>query len=205
MRLPRLLLSLALLFTPAAALAAPAPPLVDGDCTDYKLPGARSIAIAPGIELQVAEDAHFVWFCYTYPTGSMAQLDMTLKTPRLGQALNLHVSAQLGEWPAGRADLAPAHPDSDLWWNTQGWTANTLHINGMDTSGPAPRYRWKHTPGRELQLSKQRFGSGRWEFALAIYQIKQGDAMRTVNFPADGTLFAIEVSQSDMQAAAPAK
>ena len=193
MRLSCLLFSLALPFAAAAALAAPAPPLVDGDCTDYKLPGARSTAIAPGIELHVAEDDHFVWFCYTFPAGSMAQLDMTLKTPRLAQALNLHVSAQLGEWPAGRADLAPASPDSDMWWNTQGWTANTLRVNGMDTSGPAPRYRWKHTPGRELQLSKQRFGSGRWEFALAIHQIRHGAALRTVNFPADGALYAMEV------------
>lgn len=193
MHLSRLLLSLALLSVPAAALAAPAPPLVDGDCTDYKLPGTRTFPVAAGIDLHVAEDEHFVWFCYTYPPGSMAQLDMTLRTPRLAEPLNLHVSAQLGEWPAGRADLAPADPNSDLWWNTRGWTANTLHINGMDTSGPAPRYRWKHTPGRELQLSKQRFGSGPWEFSMAIYQVRQGDAMRTVHFPSGGKTQSIAV------------
>lgn len=196
MHLSRLLLSLALLSVPAATLAAPAPPLVDGDCSDYRLPGTRTFPVAPGVELHVAEDEHFVWFCYTYPAGSMAQLDMTLKTARLAEPLNLHVSAQLGEWPARKPELAPADPNSDLWWNTRGWTANTLHINGMDTSGPAPRYRWKHTPARELQLSKQRFGGGRWEFALAIYQVKQGDVLRTVNFPAAGTMQSIEVRQA---------
>lgn len=192
MHLSRLLLCIAL-SCPASVLAAPAPPLVDGDCTDYRQPGARSFPVAAGIVLHVAEDEHFVWFCYTYPAGSMAQLDMTVRTPRLAEALNLHVSAQLGEWPAGRADLAPTDPNSDLWWNTRGWTANTLHINGMDTSGPAPRYRWKPTPGRELQLSKQRFGSGRWEFSMAIYQVRQADAMRTVNFPSDGKMQSIVI------------
>lgn len=190
----RTMLSLAfLLCCAASASAAPPVPMVDGDCSEYAQPGARHFSAAPGVDLHVFEDQHYVWFCYTYPEGSMGQLDLRLSTPRLAAPLNLHVSAQLGEWPVGRDDLTPKNPDSDLWWNQDGWTGNTIQLNGMDTSGPKPRYRWKNARARELQLAKRRFGSGKWEFSMEIYQVKLGDGLRTVHFPEQGKMQALEV------------
>ena len=34
-------------------------------------------------------------------------------------------------------------PESDLWWNVKGWTANPVWINGSDRSSDQPRCRCK--------------------------------------------------------------
>ncbi|TFW20170.1 hypothetical protein E4L96_10635 [Massilia arenosa] len=188
-----LLLAPLFVATHAGAASLPAP-MVDGDCAEFRPLGARMIALSPQVQLFVYEDEHYVWMCYTLPPGSMGQLDMVLATPALPAALNLHVSAQLGEWPAGRPELVPKNAESDAWWQVQGWTANTLHVNGMDTSGQQPRYRWKETPGRELQLSKARFGHGTWTVSMTIYGIGDGHGRRAdLHFPAQGSVYSLPV------------
>jgi hypothetical protein len=188
-----LLLVLPFIFTPAAHAAEHPTPMVDGDCSEYGQLPAKRVSVGSGIDMYIYEDDHYVWMCYTYPPGSLGTLDMKLKTDALADTLNLHASAQLGEWPVNRDDLRPKSPESDLWWNNKGWVGNATSLNGMDTSGPAPRYRWKHGTARELQLAKKRFGHGDWQFAMTIYRIKdQSGKTQDVNFPADGSFYTLK-------------
>lgn len=163
------------------------PPLVDGDCSDYVRLKVKPISVSNEVSLYIHQDKHFVWMCYTYPEGSFGTTDIKLKTSNLTEPLNLHVSAQLGEWPADKPELAPRNPESDIWWNAKGWTANTVWINGMDRTGPTPRYRFKNARAREIQLSKSRFGKGVWTFSMEIRNIKGPDSKTyDVTFPKSG-------------------
>ena len=149
-----------------------APPLVDGDCGEYKELKAKILKLSEDVDLNIYQDEHYVWACYTYPEGSFGTLDLTLKTKVLEKALNLHVSAQLGQWPADQPELAPQEANSDLWWITEGWTANTVWFNGMDKSTETPRFNFKNAKARELQFSKEQFGRGSWQMKFNIRSIK---------------------------------
>jgi hypothetical protein len=168
--------------------------MLDNDCSEYSRLPATKIDAGKGIDLYIYEDAHYVWLCYTYPdNGSLGTLDMKLKTDALAAPLNLHVSAEIGEWPADRDDLAPKNPESDIWWNNKGWTGYPALLHGMDRSGPTPRYRFKNTQARELQLGKERFGKGNWQFALTIHNIKGEDGQaKAVRFPANGSYYVLK-------------
>lgn len=183
-----LIVSLALTLLLFVSPAVPAqPPLVDGDCSEYTRLKARRYSVSTDVVLYFYQDKHFVWFCYSYPEGSFATADLKLVTAVFTSGINLHVSAQLGEWPADKPDKAPKNAESDLWWNHKGWTANTVWINGMDRSGPTPRYRFKNAKAREMQLGKERFGRGRWKFSLDIRSIRGADGKTyDVTFPATG-------------------
>jgi len=169
------------------------PPLVDGDCEEYPRLKGKHITISNDVELYLYQDKHYVWFCYSYPDGSFGTLDMKLKTKSLPEFLNLHVSAQIGEWPAGRPERAPQNPESELWWNARGWTANPVWINGMDKSTEKPRYRFKNAKARELQLSKKRFGHGDWLFSMAIRSVKgHNGGLYDVTFPKPGEFYTLK-------------
>ncbi|HJU55467.1 MAG TPA: hypothetical protein VJ715_12875 [Pyrinomonadaceae bacterium] len=170
------------------------PPLVDGSCEEYARLRAKRVAVSKDVELHVYQDKHYVWMCYSYPEGSFGTVDVKLKTAALPAPLNLHVSAQLGEWPADKPELAPQNAESELWWNAVGWTANPVWINGMDRSGEKPRYRFKNAKARELQLSKRRFGRGAWSFSMEIRSIKGGDGkLYDVVFPKAGESYSLKV------------
>ena len=161
-----------------------APPLVDGRVDDYKALGIDPIHIADGVDLYFYQNQHFVWIAYTYPEGSWGTLDMEVQSEKLNGPLNLHVSGQLGEWPVNHPELAPDSPESDRWWNMDGWIANEVWPNGMDRSGATPRYKFKNAKARELQLSKDRFGRGEWQIRLNIRAIQTADGQRTnFSFP----------------------
>ena len=130
--------------------SAQAPPLVDGNCSEYARLKATRLVVSKDVDLHIFQDRHFVWLCYTYPDGSFATADLKLTAPALTYAINLHVSAQLAEWPVDKPDLAPKNPESDSWWNATGWTANPVWINGMDRSGASPRYKFKNAKAREF-------------------------------------------------------
>jgi hypothetical protein len=186
-------LVLALFFLAAPYSVAQEPPLVDGDCDEYSRLKAKQIAISNDITLSIFQDKHFVWLCYGYPEGSFATVDLKLKTPALSETLNLHVSAQLGEWPVTKPELIPPNPESDLWWNAKGWTANPVWINGMDRTGAQARYRFKNAKAREFQLSKRRFGRGEWQFSMEIRRIKGSDGnFYDVVFPRGGELYTLK-------------
>lgn len=170
-----------------ASANAQAPPLVDGDCGEYAGLKAKTFVVSDDVALLVYQDKHFVWLCYGYPEGSFAMADLKLKTKTFPAGINLHVSAQLGEWPLDKPELAPKNAESDLWWNHKQWTANTVWINGMDRTGDTPRYKFKNAKAREIQIAKMRFGKGTWQFSIEIRNI-MGKNGRTYNaaFPKSG-------------------
>lgn len=183
----------ALLYS-AKALSQIAPPLVDGSCTEYRLLKSDSVKIDDRVTLYYYQDSYFVWFCYTYPMGSFGTMDLKLTTQNHPAPINLHVSAQLGEWLVGDTEAIPQDAQSDKWWNISGWTANTVWINGMDRSGETPRFKFKNAPARELQLSKERFGKGEWNFSMDIRSIKNSDeSFYNISFPASGVPYKLSV------------
>ena len=178
-------IALASLFS--VPILAQAPPMVDGDCAEYSALHAQNIGISKEVGLHIFQDKYFVWFCYTYPDGSFGTADLKMKTKTIPNGLNLHVSAQLGEWPMDKPELAPKNPESEMWWNHNGWTANPVWINGMDRSGAQARYRFKNAKAREIQISKRRFGIGEWLFSLEIRSIKGSDGKTfDLTFPTVG-------------------
>lgn len=182
-----LAIALASFAMPSRAGDAPAPPLVDGDCGEYAALGARAQAIGEGVVLHVHQDRHAVWLCYTLPEGSFGGLDLRVESDALPEALNLHVSAQLGEWPADRPAQAPQTGDSPLWWNHRGWTAHWVRFNGMDAAATPPRPRFRLGGARELQLSRQRFGAGELRLVFDIQRVRRTDgSFADLRYPKDG-------------------
>lgn len=147
------------------------PPLVDGKLDEYLHLGVTPRIIADSVALYIYQDQHFVWLAYSYREGSFGTLDLKLLAPNITDTLNLHVSAQLGEWWLVPDAPKPDSPESEYWWNMKDWTANPVWINGMDRSGENVRYRFKNAEGRELQLSKARFGIGPWKIKMNIRSV----------------------------------
>lgn len=167
---------------------APPSPLVDGDCGEYQALGADGEAMGEGVVLHAWQDRHFVWLCYALPEGSFGGLDLRVESGTLPAALNLHVSAQLGEWPADRADLAPEGPGSARWWNHHGWTAHWVRFNGMDGDATPPRPRFRLGGARELQLDRRRFGDGELRLVFQLQRVRRADGTFVdLRFPAGGT------------------
>src|SRR4030095_950886 len=108
----------------------------DGDCSEYPPLRAERLTVSPDVDLYIYQDRYFVWLCYTYPTGSFATVDLTLKTRAIPEPIDLHVSAQLGEWPANKPELVPKNAESDLWWKFHGWDANQGMVKWMGRRGP---------------------------------------------------------------------
>ncbi len=180
---------------PAPAPGAPlAAPLVDGDCGEYAALGAGAVAVAPGVDLYAYQDPHHVWLCFTVPRGGFGILDLRIEAPALAEALNLHVSAQLGEWPADRPEAAPANALDERWWKVEGWTANPLRFRGVDRTEEPAQAQFESAPARELQLAKARFGRGEWRLGFSILAVRPEDgAFGDVEFPAGGSLYALTV------------
>lgn len=185
-----------LLAAPAAGAAEeggkPAYPLLDGACGEYPALAHSKHRIADDVDLYVFQDRDYVWLCYTLPENSFGMADLTVAASGLDKPLNLHVSAQLGEWPAGEPDAAPASADSPKWWNQRGWSGTTVPFNGasvsLDEAGePKVDYNFRRTRGRELQLSKARFGRGEWRWHIDIRNVADGKGgQRAFRFPKTG-------------------
>jgi hypothetical protein len=172
---------------PASGSASPGYPMLDGHCGDVAGLAQERHVVAPGVELFVFQDRDYVWLCYTIPNGNFGMVDVAVAAPGLAEPMNLHVSAQLGEWPIASPDLAPAEATSPQWWNHHGWTAAVVPFNGVEETDGQSRYKFKPTPGRELQLGKARFGRGTWKLALSIRGITGPDGVAlTPRFPASG-------------------
>lgn len=166
---------------------APAYPLLDGDCAEYAGLRAPVHEIAPGIRLHVFADAGYVWLCYTVPADSHGTLDLRVETPRLDEPLNLHVSAQLGEWRADHPEEAPQDANSDQWWKIRGWYSNALRLNGVRETDNGRRTHFVGSKARELQLSRARFGGGEWRLAFDIGMLRGADGEWTsIRWPRSG-------------------
>lgn len=164
-------------------------PLMDGRCDEFPAIAEARYAVAEGVTLYQFQDHHYVWFCYTIPSGDFGTMDLQVSAPGLEAPLNLHVSAQLGEWRADRPQDAPPDPQSERWWNHREWTGFWTGFNGFEVrpgqSGQSPRF--KTHPGREVQLDKRRFGRGEWRWSIEIRGITGVDGQkRTLHYPERG-------------------
>jgi hypothetical protein len=160
-------------------------PMMDGKCHEYQsLEEASATDIGAGVILYSFQDNDYVWFCYSKNKSSWGTLDLFIDTPKLEESLNLHVSAQLGEWPADKPELAPQEPNSDLWWEIDGWWANVVALNGMKEDNDGKKQiNFKLAEGREIVLSKDRFGRGNWDFQFKINSILHEGERRTIYYP----------------------
>lgn len=173
---------LALLLATGAGTAFAAP-LLDGDCADHRAAGLSARRLANGVELYVQQANGQVWLCTTLLPGDWGTLDLQLYTPRHPRGINLHVSAQLGQWPLDQPDQAPTRADSPLWWNQQGWSGSVLRFNGMIERDGARVPRFLPGPARELQIDVAHFGAGEWRMVLQFSQLGGQDTLR---YPAEG-------------------
>ena len=170
--------------TPVAAVGGLVYPLLDGVCDEYSQLESRVYELPHGVQLNLVQDADYVWLCYSLPPESYGTLDLRIETPALEDPLNLHVSAQLGEWRADHPDEAPVGPSSDIWWRIEGWSANSVRINGTRETPQGPRPHFLADVGRELQLSKSRFGRGEWRLRFEIRNVQVGGEDVTILYPA---------------------
>ena len=161
--------------------AHPAYPMLDGRCGDVAALG-EAHALPYGLTLHIFQDAGYVWLCVPLDGNDYGVLDMYLEAPNLPAPLNLHVSAQLGEWRADQPDSAPKTANSSKWWEIGGWLSNPLRFNGMIEDGSRPNFR--QNPGREVQLSKTHFGQGTWKIQLKLTAIAAAEG-QPVLFPPD--------------------
>ncbi|MEP1033039.1 hypothetical protein [Ekhidna sp.] len=162
------------------------PPLVDGNIDDFLQLGIEPIALAEGTKLYFYQNDHYVWIAYDYPEGSYGTLDLKLLTPNLTDTINLHVSAQLGEWLLKEGAPKPDNSVSELWWNHEGWYANEVWMNGLDRSEDEVNPNWRNGKAREIQISKVRFGKGEWKLQLNIRAIQTPDGFTGITFPEEG-------------------
>lgn len=142
------------------------------------------IAEGGGISVLLFQDADYVWLCYALPAESYGTLDLVVDSPGLADPVNLHVSAQLGEWRADRPDEAPQDADSDRWWTVHGWWSNAVSWNGLRETDEGTQPNFQASEGRELQLSKARFGRGTWRLGFSIGAVRDADGnMQQITLP----------------------
>lgn len=84
----------------------------------------------------------------------------------LAEPVNLHVSAQLGEWPASQE--SPEGPSSTDWWQIDGWYGVPARFNGYQEGNNGRRARFLAMQGLELVIGKERFGIGDWSLRFNL-------------------------------------
>ncbi len=159
-------------------------PLFDGRCDEYADLSAQSTELPHDVTLWTFQDAAYVWLCLALPEESMGTIDLRIEAPGLEDAVNLHVSAQLGEWRADFPDEAPQDAASPIWGTTHGWFANAATTAyRQDEEGELQRT-WAYSEGREVQLDKDRFGRGSWKLHLQLEMIRDDEGQfQTVFHP----------------------
>ena len=161
--------------------------MLDGRCDDHAQ-AVRAQPIGDGAAAYARQTADHVWLCFAVPDGSYASLDLRIETPALARPLNLHASAQLGEWAADEPGAAPANGSSESWWKgVDGWWASTTPFNGSIATPEGRRTNFRTVRGREVQLSKRRFGLGLWKVSAVISDVAvPGGGRVSVKWPASG-------------------
>jgi hypothetical protein len=178
----------------AGLAAAVVEPVLDGRCDDH-LEAGQKIAAEGGATAFVRQTRDFVWLCFAVPEGSYASLDLRLEAPGLRERMNLHASAQLGEWAADDPQAAPKNASSPIWWrNVDGWWASITPFNGMIATPDGLRPNFRPVRGREVQLSKRRFGLGEWTMAATISDVAAGQESVSVRWPKSGS-FNLKVTK----------
>lgn len=169
--------------TTAAADNALSTPVVDGKCVEYTgLPNSTSTDLGSNVTLFSYQNKDYVWFCYTKNKRSYAVMDLYIDAPNLPEALMLHISARIGEWPANKPELRPGRNDS--WWDVEGWWAQAALYNGLQENDEGVlRPKFKPGIGREMVFSKARFGRGDWKLHFQINHVLVGDEPVNLNYP----------------------
>ena len=189
--------ALAMLFCSGCASQADAAgyPLLDEGCREYATLGADTVALPDHMTLNVFQDESYVWLCASLPPESYGAADIVIDAPGLDAPRNLHISAQLGEWPAEGEGGGPETAESDQWWRVSGWSAIPFRFNGYQGEGDERRAKFIPSEARELQLSKAHFGRGVWNLRLEfnLVRLPNGD-LGTVTFPEETAVsFDVEV------------
>ena len=171
----------------AAAAAVLVEPVLDGRCDDH-VEISQTMAAIGGTTVYVRQTKDHLWLCFAVPEGSYATLDLRIEAPRLPKAMNLHASAQLGQWAADDPEAAPKDGSSAIWWrNIDGWWASVTPFNGMAATPEGQRVNFRTVRGREMQLSKRRFGLGEWKLVATISDVAgPNDERISVRWPAAG-------------------
>ena len=145
------------------------------------------VAEGDDISVLLFQDADYVWLCYALPDQSYGTLDLAVDSPGLADPVNLHVSAQLGEWRVDYPGEAPQNAESNRWWKVHGWWSNAVSWNGARETDQGSRANFQASEGRELQLSKTRFGRGAWRLNFSIGGVRHADGeMKQVILPSKG-------------------
>ena len=169
-------------------------PMIDGRKTEYDNGLWDETPLSDDVTLYTYQNSDHVWLSFDYPTGSYGTLDLKVLTDKILQPINLHVSAQLGEWPLDDESKIPTKATSDLWWNHNGWTANPLWVNGIDTTSyDTPEFKIKNGEIREIQMSKERFGRGDWQLKFNINAIKSEEgSFYSIRYPENEEYFNLK-------------
>ena len=156
------------------------PVLLDGRCDPAEYAKAARHDLGQGVTLYALHGKDFINFCAALPPESLGSMDLYLQSPSGGAITNVHVSAQVGE----RTYQEGADPAWE-WGNHRGWYGPPVAIRGSELRPDGkPRITFKDSTGREVQLSKARFGSGPWKFRYELRAIGPGQA-NTVRLPAE--------------------
>jgi len=167
--------------TALAQQISPSTPMVDGICEEYVELGVATTELEFGVVLYQFQNSDYVWFCYTKNEDSWGVLDLYIDAPALEEPLNLHVSAQLREYPAF-SEGRPNERD-DPSWEISGWWSNVGKFNGRIETEDGFRINFKRSPAREIQLSKNRFGRGEWQLHFRIDDIVTETGNHSLDYP----------------------
>ena len=149
-----------------------APILLDGRCDPAEYAEAESRDLDHGVVLHAVHDAHFVTLCATLPPDSLGTMDLYLQSPAGGPITNLHISAQVGERTYREGQDPPW-----VWGNQSGWYGPPVAFSGtVRRTDGTPRATFADSTGREIRLSKARFGSGPWKMRMELRALGPGKA-----------------------------
>jgi len=155
--------------------------LADGRLDAAEWADAARHRFADGTRLLAKRHGDYLLLAVQAPAPEAFGVDLYLRLPE--GLVNLHASAKLAErkaLPAAEAGAAARFPDW-VWWNQQGWVANTARIGDFQ-----PRLSFLPDEAKEFQIRLDRLGSGTGSAAqpLALRLERHGQA--TVAWPAEG-------------------
>ena len=141
------------------------PVLVDGQVSAGVWDDATEIKISDQVTLAVKASGDFVFFAVKYPKPTYFGVDLYVSSVA-GQLGNLHASAKLGE-----RELKDGKWPDWVWWNNQGWVANTSRGVTFE------RREFLPDEIKEYQIRRSRFPGKFWRVRLEIH------SQTTIAFP----------------------
>lgn len=166
------------------------PVLLDGRCDPSEYAQAEARDLDHGVALYAMHDEHFVTLCARLPADSLGTMDLYLQPQDGGPITNLRISAQVGE----RTYREGESPDW-AWGNHTGWYGPPVAFGTTRTPNGSSRATFADASGREIRLSKARFGNGPWKMRMELRAVGPGRA-NTVRIPTkEGDWTVLRLSQ----------